>query len=100
MDGSNFKFHAGAASEPVLAAWGITTDGKPLLVGLAPGASESHDAWAGFLRELTGRGLVPPLLVVSDGAPGLIGAAEVVLAHSLRQRSSSTGRGTSLPRFP
>ena len=36
LDGSNFKFHAGASSEPVLAAWGITTDGKPVLVGLAP----------------------------------------------------------------
>jgi transposase-like protein len=44
------------------------------------------DAWADFLRGLTGRGLTPPLLVVSDGAPGLIGAAEVVLARSLRQR--------------
>ena len=86
LDGSHFKFHDGAASEPVLVAWGITTDGKPVLVGLAPGSSESHDAWADFLRGLTGRGLTPPLLVVSDGAPGLIGAAEVVLAPSLRQR--------------
>ena len=57
-----------------------------MLVGLAPGESESHDAWADFLNDLTGRGLTPPLLVVSDGAPGLIGAAEVVLAKSLRQR--------------
>ena len=86
LDASNFKFHSGASSEPVLAAWGITTDGKALLVGLAPGASESHDAWAEFLREMTGRGLAPPLLVISDGAPGLIGASEVVLARSLRQR--------------
>ncbi|MGH9100967.1 MAG: transposase, partial [Acidimicrobiales bacterium] len=46
----------------------------------------SHDAWAGFLADLLERGLGEPLLVVSDGAPGLIGAAEVVLARSLRQR--------------
>ena len=32
------------------------------------------------------RGLTPPLLVISDGAPGLIGAAEQVLGRSLRQR--------------
>ena len=86
LDGSHFKFHQGAASEPVLAAWGITTDGKPVLVALCPGASESHDAWADFLADLTGRGLRPPLLVVSDGAPGLLGAAEQVLSRSLRQR--------------
>jgi transposase-like protein len=55
-------------------------------VGLTPWESESHDAWAGFLSDLLGRGLVPPLLVVSDGAPGLIGACEVVLSKSLRQR--------------
>ncbi len=86
LDGSHFKFHPGSAAEPVLCAWGVTTEGAPVLVGLAPGESESHDAWADFLNELTGRGLVPPLLVVSDGAPGLIGATEVVLAKSLRQR--------------
>ena len=86
LDGSHFKFHAGSASEPVLAAWGITTDGRPVLVGLAPGESESHDAWTEFLRDLTSRGMSPPLLVISDGAPGLIGACEVVLAKSLRQR--------------
>ncbi len=86
LDGSHFKFHAGNASEPVLAAWGITTDGRPALVGLAPGESESFDAWAEFLRDLVSRGLTPPLLVISDGAPGLIGACEVVFPTSLRQR--------------
>ena len=84
--GVHFKFHSGSGSEPVLCAWGITTEGAPVLVGLAPGESESHDAWAGFLSDLVARGLVPPLLVVSDGAPGLIGACEIVLARSLRQR--------------
>ena len=77
LDGSHFKFHPGAAAEPVLFAWGITTEGAPVFVGLAPGASESYDAWADFLSNLCGRGLTAPLLVISDGAPGLIGAAEV-----------------------
>ncbi len=86
LDGSHFKFHPGSPAEPVLCAWGITTEGAPVLIGLAPGESESYDAWAGFLSDLGGRGLAPPLLVVSDGAPGLIGACEVVLAKSLRQR--------------
>ena len=86
LDASMFKMHPGARAEPVLAAWGITTDGKPAFVALAAGGSESADAWGGFLDELRGRGLRPPLLVISDGAAGLINAAESVLARSLRQK--------------
>jgi putative transposase len=85
-DGSRFRMHAGARAEPVLAAWGITTAGRPVLVGLAPAAAESTDAWADFLSDLTGRGLRPPLLVISDGAPGLLTAIEQVYPRSLRQR--------------
>jgi putative transposase len=86
LDGSHFRMHPGARAEPVLCAWGITTQGTPLLVGLAPGAHEGHDPWASFLGELVERGLRAPLLVITDGAPGLIGAVELVLANSLRQR--------------
>jgi putative transposase len=86
LDGSHFRMHPGAPAEPVLCAWGITTQGSPVLVGLAPGAHEGHDPWAGFLDELVARGLPAPLLVITDGAAGLIGAVEVVFAQSLRQR--------------
>ena len=86
IDGSHFKMHAGAGAEPVLVAWGIDVIGKPHLLGLEPGSSESTDAWADFLRGMAGRGLRPPLLVISDGGPGLIAAVEVVLSGSLRQR--------------
>jgi putative transposase len=86
LDGSHFRMHPDAPAEPVLAAWGITSQGSPVLVGLAPGAHEGHDPWAGFLGELVERGLRAPLLVITDGAPGLIGAVEVTFAHSLRQR--------------
>jgi transposase-like protein len=86
LDGSHFKYHQGAKAEPVLVAWGITTTGKPVLLHLAPGASESTDAWAGFLDDMAARGLRPPLLVVSDGAPGLIAAIELKLTTSLRQK--------------
>lgn len=64
----------------------MTTEGRPVLVGLEPGASESTDAWRDFLDGMVARGLRAPLLVVSDGAPGLIGAVELVFPHSLRQR--------------
>jgi putative transposase len=70
LDASMFKMHPGARAEPVLAAWGITTDGAPVFVALAAGGSESTDAWGDFLEELKDRGLRPPLLVISDGAAG------------------------------
>jgi putative transposase len=74
LDASHFKMHPGAPAEPVLAAWGIDTNGKPVFVGLAPAASESTDAWDDFLVDLTERGLRAPLLGISDGAAGLTGA--------------------------
>jgi putative transposase len=85
-DGSYFKMHPGAPAEPVLVAWGLTTSGKPVFLGLEPGSSESHHAWAGFFRGLRARGLRDPLLVVSDGGKGLTGAAEIVFDRSLGQR--------------
>jgi putative transposase len=86
LDGSHFKYHANAAAEPVLAAWGIDTDGKPVFIGVEAASSESGDAWQGFLTGLGERGLACPLLVVSDGAPGLIGAVERTMGAALRQR--------------
>jgi putative transposase len=86
LDASFFRMHPGSPAEPVLAAWGITTDGKPVFVGLAPGTGESTDAWADCLTDLRDRGLTCPLLVVSDGARGLIAAIEQVFPHALRQR--------------
>jgi transposase-like protein len=86
LDASFFRMHPGSPAEPVLAAWGITTDGKPAFIGLAPGTGESTDAWHGFLADLTDRGLASPLLIISDGAPGLIAAIEQAYPKALRQR--------------
>jgi len=86
LDASHFKMHPGAPAEPVLAAWGVDVDGKPVFVGLAPAASESTDAWDDFLADLVGRGLRGPLLGISDGAAGLTGAFDRAFPASLRQR--------------
>ncbi len=64
----------------------LTLVTKPVFVGLEAASSESGDAWAGFLSGLTERGLRCPLLVISDGASGLIGAVETTLSAALRQR--------------
>ncbi len=86
LDASFFRMHPGSPAEPVLAAWGITTDGKPAFIGLAPGSGESADAWHDFLTDLKDRGLPSPLLAISDGAPGLISAIEQAFPRALRQR--------------
>jgi putative transposase len=86
LDASFFRMHPGSPAEPVLAAWGITTGGKPAFIGLAPGSGESADAWHDFLTDLTDRGLSSPLLVISDGAPGLIAGIEQAFPKALRQR--------------
>jgi putative transposase len=86
LDASFFRMHPGSPAEPVLAAWGITTEGKPAFIGLAPGSAESADAWHDFLADLRDRGLASPLLVISDGNSGLIGAIEQVYPRALRQR--------------
>jgi len=52
LDASFFRYHVGAAAEPVLAAWGISTEGKPLFVGLDTSTAESTDAWHSFLADL------------------------------------------------
>ena len=86
LDASFFRMHPGSPAEPVLAAWGVTTGGKPAFIGLAPGSGESADAWHDFLADLKDRGLASPLLVISDGAPGLIAAIEQAFPMALRQR--------------
>jgi putative transposase len=83
LDGSHFKYHANAAAEPVLAAWGITTEGKPVFIGLDAAASESGDACDGFLTDLGERGLRCPPLVISDGAAGLLTAIERTMPQAL-----------------
>jgi putative transposase len=86
LDASFFRLHPGSPAEPVLAAWGITTGGKPAFVGLAPGSGESADAWHDCFTDLKDCGPGSPLLVISNGAPGLIAAIEQAYPKALRQR--------------
>jgi putative transposase len=63
LDGTCFRYHPGARAEPVLVAYGITTTGAPVFLGLAPAASEGHDPWIDFLQALADRGLRSPRTV-------------------------------------
>jgi transposase-like protein len=71
--------------EGVLVAWGFTEDGERVLLSVMLGMRESHEDWLELGRDLIARGLGAPLLVVADGAPGLIKAVEQCWPASDRQ---------------
>ena len=86
VDGIVERLHLGQPREAVLAAWGILADGQKALLHLAPGTKEDTASCREFFHDLRRRGLPDPLLVVSDGAPGVIRAIEECFPRSLRQR--------------
>ena len=86
VDGVAERLHAGMPREAVLCAWGITEDGRKVLLHLAPGTKEDTASCTAFFEDLKRRGLADPLLVVTDGAPGLIRAVETCFPRALRQR--------------
>jgi putative transposase len=71
--------------EGVLVAWGFTEEGERVLLSVMLGMRESHEDWLALGRDLIARGLGAPLLVVADGAPGLIKAVEQCWPASDRQ---------------
>lgn len=71
--------------EGVLVAWGFTEQGERVLLQVMLGMRESHEDWLSLARDLIARGLGAPLLVVADGAPGLIKAVEQCWPASDRQ---------------
>jgi len=71
--------------EGVLVAWGFTEEGERVLVSVMLGMRESHEDWLALGRDLIARGLGAPMLIVADGAPGLIEAVEQCWPASDRQ---------------
>ena len=59
---------------------------KRTLLGVYLGSRESTASWELVLQDLVGRGLAQPLLVISDGNPGLIRAVKETWPTVLRQR--------------
>jgi len=86
VDGIAERLHLGQPREAVLATWGILAEGGKVLLHLAPGTKEDTASCREFFHDMRRRGLPDPLLVVSDGAPGLIRAIEECFPRSLRQR--------------
>jgi transposase-like protein len=74
MDAIYLPVRPEGPKEGVLVAWGFTTEGERVLVDVCLGQRERTEDWLDLGRGLMARGLRSPLLVVSDGAPGLVRA--------------------------
>ena len=69
-----------------MAAWGHTATGARVLLHSMAGSKEDAETVSAFFQDMRARGLGDPLLVVSDGAPGVIKAIETCFPRSARQR--------------
>ena len=71
LDAIYLKLHPDdTPAEGVLVAWGVTLEGRKVLLGLQLGSRESYENWLAFGRDLIARGMNAPGLVCADGAPG------------------------------
>src|SRR5438093_2896523 len=85
LDATFLAVRPSGPKEGVLVAWGFTDTGERVLLSVMLGMRESHEDWQALGRDLIARGLGAPLLVVADGAPGLIKAVEQCWPASDRQ---------------
>jgi putative transposase len=86
LDATYLAVRPDGPKEGVLVAWGFTEDGERVLLQVMLGMRESYEDWLELGRDLIARGVGAPLLLVADGAPGLIKAAEQCWPASDRQR--------------
>ena len=86
LDGVAERLNPGERREAVLCAWGIDVEGNKHLLHLSPGTKEDTTSCREFIQDMKRRGLCDPLLVSTDGAPGLIKAVEECFPRSARQR--------------
>ena len=73
LDGFHLKVRLArrVVSVPVLAVLGVAEDGAKRLVALQLAVSEAGQHWTSLVADLQRRGLVAPVLIVSDGHAGL-----------------------------
>ena len=86
VDGIAGRIRPEQRREPVLATWGLAVEGKKVLPSLMAGSKEDAETVSAFYQDMRARGLNDPLLVVSDGAAGIIKAIETCFPRSARQR--------------
>ena len=89
LDAVYLKLHPdNTPAEGVLVAWGVTHEGRKVLLGLQLGSRESYESWLSFGRDLLARGMNPPGLICADGAPGLWKAVRELWPQADEQHSA------------
>ena len=86
LDATFIAVRPDGPKEGVQVAWGFTEDGERVLLAVSLGMRESFEDWQTLGRDLISRGLGAPMLIVADGAPGLVKAIEQCWPASDRQR--------------
>ena len=86
LDATFIAVRPDGPKEGVQVAWGFTEAGERVLLSVSLGMRESFEDWQTLGRDLISRGLGAPMLIVADGAPGLIKAIEQCWPASDRQR--------------
>jgi len=86
--------------EAVLAAHGITRQGKRVVLHLSLGGRESTESWKGVLNDLVERGLRRPQLLITDGNQGLLKAIKDIWPEVPRQRCAVHRIRNVLARVP
>jgi hypothetical protein len=86
LDATFIAVRPDGPKDGVLVAWGFTEAGERVLLAVTLGMRESYEDWQALGRELIARGLGAPMLIVADGAPGLITAIEHCWPAPDRQR--------------
>jgi transposase-like protein len=86
LDATYLATRPSGPREGVLVAWGYDEDGHRELLDVVLGQRERYEDWLEMGRTLIRRGLRSPLLVVTDGAPGLVRSIEELWPDADRQR--------------
>lgn len=86
LDAIYLPVRADGPKEGVLVAWGFTLDGERVLLDVCLGQRERVEDWLDLGQGLIARGLRSPLLVATDGAPGLVRAVTELWPDADRQR--------------
>jgi putative transposase len=86
LDATFIAVRPDGPKEGVQVAWGFTEAGERVLLAVSLGMRESFEDWQTLGRDLISRGLGAPMLIVADGAPGLVKAIEQCWPASDRQR--------------
>ena len=84
----------------VLVVVAVNEQGQKELLALEDGFRESTESWLELLRSLRDRGVVPPKLVIGDGALGFWSAIKEVFPQARHQRCWFHKMGNVLDKLP